>query len=147
MGDLTFGNWLKRRRRGLGLTQNELARRAGYAGETLRKVEADALRPSRQMAEHLAEQLAIDPNERAAFIRFARDEPAGDEALPPFPAALARPRSSLPIQPSALIGRETEPAALRQLLLGEGVRLLSLLRPPGIGKARLALHTAAPLAA
>src|SRR5258706_1610654 len=145
MTDLSFGNWLKLRRRGLGLTQNELARRAGYAGETLRKVEADALRPSRQMAENLADQLAIAPIEPAAFIRFARDEPGDEAALPAFPAGRPQPRANLPAQPSELIGRETEPAALRQLLLSEHVRLLSLLGPPGIGKTRLALHTAALL--
>ena len=142
MADLSFGNWLKRRRRGLGLTQNELAGRAGYSGETIRKVEADALRPSRQMAEKLAEHLAIAPGERAAFIHFARDETEGQVALPPFPTSLARPHSSLPVQASNLIGRETEAAALRRLLLTDGVRLVSLLGPPGIGKTRLAVHTA-----
>src|SRR5205085_1106971 len=121
MTDLSFGNWLKLRRRGLGLTQNELARRAGYAGETLRKVEADALRPSRQMAEQLADQLAIAPLERAAFIRFARDESGDEAALPAFAGSVPRLHASLPAQSSELIGRETEPAVLRQLLFGEGV--------------------------
>ena len=142
MEELSFGNWLKRRRRGLGLTQNELAHRAGYSGETIRKVEADALRPSRQMAEKLADHLDIAPGERAAFIHFARDETGGELALPSFPTRLARPHASLPVQSSQLIGRETDTAALRQLLLTDGVRLISLLGPPGIGKTRLAVHTA-----
>jgi len=145
MDDLSFGIWLKRRRRGLGLTQNELAHRAGYSGETIRKVEADALRPSRQMAEKLADHLAIAPDERAAFIRFARGEPEAGAALPPFPAGLAGRRAGLPTPPSELIGRDTETAALRQMLLDGSVRLLSLLGAPGIGKTRLALHTAALL--
>src|SRR5258708_22837140 len=145
MVDLSFGNWLKQRRRGLGLTQNESAGRAGYSGETIRKVEADALRASRQMAEKLAEHLAIAPGERAAFIHFARDETAGEAALPPFPTSLARTHSSLPVQPTKLIGRATDAAALRQLLLNDGVRLISILRPPGIGKTRRAVHTSALL--
>jgi transcriptional regulator with XRE-family HTH domain len=72
--ELTFGQWLKRRRLGLGLTQEELGRRAGYSGITIRKVEADERRPSHEMAERLAAQLELTAEERAAFIRFARDE-------------------------------------------------------------------------
>src|SRR5438093_13317097 len=105
---LTFGNWLKRRRRGLGLTQKELASRAGYAGETIRKVEADALRPSRQMAERLAGPLDIDPGQRATFIRFARDEPDGGGALPPLPTRLPGLRSSLPHPPTEFLDRAAE---------------------------------------
>jgi transcriptional regulator with XRE-family HTH domain len=52
--NLTFGQWLKRRRQGLGLTQRALGQQAGYSEETIRKVEAGAARPSRQMAERLA---------------------------------------------------------------------------------------------
>src|SRR5512145_869834 len=89
---LTFGGWLKRRRGGLGLTQKELARQIGYAEVTLRKVEADEVRPSRQMAEELAEALRIPAEERAQFVRFARHESAWDEAalqgqFLPLPAA------------------------------------------------------------
>src|SRR5688500_7554744 len=79
----TFGRWLKLRRRSLGLTQTQLAEQISYAGETIRKVEADELRPSRQMAEKLATALEIAPEERTTFIRFARDEALRDEvALP-----------------------------------------------------------------
>jgi WD40 repeat protein/transcriptional regulator with XRE-family HTH domain len=76
---LTFGEWLKRRRGGLGLTQKELARQVGYAEVTMRKIEADELRPSREMAERLAEALRVAAVERAAFVRFARDEGQGSE--------------------------------------------------------------------
>ena len=90
---LTFGEWLKRRRQGLGLTQKELARRVGYALVTLRKVEADELRPSGQMARKLAEALELAPEEQAQFVRFARDEAYWDDlalpgraASPPIPS-------------------------------------------------------------
>ncbi len=76
---LTFGAWLKRRRQGLGLTQKELARRCGYAAVSVRKVEADERRPSREMAERLAEQLEIDPADRERFVRFARDQSGWDD--------------------------------------------------------------------
>jgi WD40 repeat protein/transcriptional regulator with XRE-family HTH domain len=76
---LTFGGWLKRRRGSLGLTQKELAQQVGYAEITLRKVEADELRPSRQMAEKLAEVLQLPSEARAQFIQFARDEPGWED--------------------------------------------------------------------
>ena len=59
----------------MGLTQVELGQRSGYAGETIRKVEADELRPSRHLAESLAAALDIALDEHAAFVAFARGEP------------------------------------------------------------------------
>ena len=76
-----FGQWLKRRRRSLGFTQVELGRLTGYASETLRKVEAGEQRPSRQMAEQLAQHLDIAPDEREHFIRFARSDTTGNQLL------------------------------------------------------------------
>jgi ribosome-binding protein aMBF1 (putative translation factor) len=49
-----FGQRVRQRRRSLNLTQEELARRVGYAAITLRKIEAGDARPSPQIAEHLA---------------------------------------------------------------------------------------------
>ncbi len=93
---LTFGGWLKRRRQSLGLTQKELARQVGYAQVTLRKVEADELRPSGQMARKLAEALELAPEEQAQFVRFARDEAHWDDLALPGRA----PLPSLPtVQP------------------------------------------------
>src|SRR3954451_24803450 len=47
---------------------------------------------------------------------------------------------------TVLIGRTRERAALRDLLVGAGARLLTLTGPGGIGKTRLALAVAADLA-
>jgi peptide/nickel transport system substrate-binding protein len=84
--ETSFGRWLKQRRKALDLTQEALARRVGCATVTIRKLEAGELRPSRQVAERLAEHLGVEPAERPAFIRFAR---GGPEALPPVPGTLA----------------------------------------------------------
>lgn len=43
---LFFGDWLKRRRQGLDLTQAELAERAGCSVFALRKIETGERRPS-----------------------------------------------------------------------------------------------------
>ena len=113
--ELSFGDWLKRRRRGLGLTQVELGRRIGYSGETVRKVEAEEFKPSRQMAEALAAALDIPPADRPRFLRFARGEGEADVPLDtetvavPSPAA-PHPSRALPTPPSSLVGREGDVA-------------------------------------
>ena len=76
--ETSFGRWLQRRRKALDLTQEELAQRVGCAAETLRKIEADARRPSRQIAERLAEALEIPEGDRTSFIKAARAELAVD---------------------------------------------------------------------
>lgn len=68
----SFGQWLKQRRKLLDLTREELAERIGCAIVTLNKIEANERRPSKQMAALLAHHLDISPDERPAFIRFAR---------------------------------------------------------------------------
>jgi predicted ATPase/class 3 adenylate cyclase/DNA-binding XRE family transcriptional regulator len=87
----SFGAWLKRRRKALDLTQADLARLVGCAVVSIRKIEADEQRPSRQTAERLAQHLQIAPHEQATFVRFAR---LGlDDAPPalPIPAAAQLP--------------------------------------------------------
>ncbi len=81
----SFGQVVKARRRELGLTQDELARRVGCAPVTVRKIEYDDLRPSLQIAERLAMALNLPLDERAAFVRLARVERAAEPA-PPTPA-------------------------------------------------------------
>ena len=68
----SFGTWLRAYRQQSGLTQAELALRVGCATITIRKYEADVMRPSRGLAERLADVLPICPRERTAFVDFAR---------------------------------------------------------------------------
>jgi class 3 adenylate cyclase len=82
---VSFGYWVRRRRKALDLTQGDLARRVGCAVVTIQKIEADERRPSRQIAERLAEQLAIPADERAAFLQCARAELAVDRLVIPIP--------------------------------------------------------------
>src|SRR5215212_652433 len=71
----SFGRWLRQHRRGLDLTQEELARQVGCAPITIRKIEGDEMRPSKQLAEALSGPLGIMVSQREDFVRFARAEP------------------------------------------------------------------------
>ncbi len=148
----TFGEWLRRRRRSLGLTQAELGGQAGYSEHTIRAVEANHRRPGREMAEILAVILRIAPEERAAFVRFARDEAGAidpprlpDVSLPaPLPANRAT-LTNLPVPLTPLIDRVKELATLQDLLRAADVRLVTLTGTAGVGKTRLAIQAASHL--
>ena len=74
MEEPSFGHWLKRKRKALDLTREQLAERAGYSAATIRKIEDEERRPSVQIAERLAEIFQIPSEERIAFLRFARGD-------------------------------------------------------------------------
>ena len=78
--EISFGEWLKRKRKAFDLTREQLAERIGYSAATVRKIEAEERRPSAQIAERLADIFNIPQNERESFLRFAR----GDWKLPPL---------------------------------------------------------------
>ncbi|MCB0193098.1 MAG: AAA family ATPase [Anaerolineae bacterium] len=110
-GDIPFGEWLRRRRRGLDLTQQELARQAGCTVSTLRKIEAGERRPSKVLAAQLAAHLNIAPEEYERFIVFARTEFYPDLSVSP-PAAVRSPAvSSAPVattSPPSFLAPETD---------------------------------------
>lgn len=146
----SFGRFLRLRRKILDLTQDELARDVGCSVVTIRKLEADERRPSRQIAERLAGSLRVAAQERAAFISLARAEPYFDESPAPSSetqsiSAHARPRTNLPTPLTRLIGRKADVAMLRNALSRAETRLVTLVGPPGIGKTRLAIQAATEL--
>jgi class 3 adenylate cyclase len=85
--ELTFGQWLRRNRKAYDLTQAELALQAGCAVGTLRKFEADELRPSKQLAARLANVLGIPEAERTAFVAYARGQADSPQPQPSAPGA------------------------------------------------------------
>jgi predicted ATPase/ribosome-binding protein aMBF1 (putative translation factor) len=128
-----FGRWLQGRRQRLDLTQGDLARRINYSPETIRKIEAGVLRPSKQMADLLADHLGIPSSQRDAFLAFASHE------------RIARPStqsSALSIPTTPLIGREHDVSAALDMLRRRNVRLVTLVGSPGVGKTRLAIELA-----
>jgi len=133
----SFGAWLRQQRHLLDLTQSELAQQVGCAVVTIRKFEADELRPSKQMAERLAQSLNVVPSQVAGFTTFARS-PAPLATL----AALPPRQHTLPLQLTPFVGRTTELAELSHLLADPTVRLVTVLGPGGIGKTRLVIEAA-----
>lgn len=135
--EISFGYWLKQRRKGLDLTQDEMAGRVGCTTSMLQKIEAGRRRPSPEFAGRLVEILDIEPDKRLAFVEFAR----GSQTLAVY--ELFRPPANLPAQSTPFIGREQDVADVRQRLLRDDTRLVTLVGPPGIGKTRLSLQVAA----
>ena len=89
----SFGKWLRHRRRGLDLTQEELAHQVGCAPITIRKLEGDVMRPSKQLADALSGPLGIHPDQREEFVRFARENP-NDALVSHFTATFETPLRS-----------------------------------------------------
>ena len=70
--EISFGEWLRQRRRMLDLTQQELADQVGCARITLRRIESGALKPSKELSLILLEKLGIPVTERSKWTLFAR---------------------------------------------------------------------------
>jgi predicted ATPase/DNA-binding XRE family transcriptional regulator len=144
----SFGDWLRRRRKALDWTQAELARRVNCTAATIRKIEADERKPSRQLAELLLAQLQVPADQHAAFLHAARHAIAPDDvSLASATTLAARSLNNLPAPLTALIGREHDAAILRNCVLTHDTRLVTLIGPPGIGKTRLSLQVATDLQA
>ncbi len=164
---IVFSEWLKRRRRALDLTQDELAQRVGCSVGALRKIESGDRRPSKQLAGLLARALGIPDEDQQTFIRVARGELSLERLRQPAPESRrsfadvsflrqaqqgasptagvkpASPLARLPLQATPLIGRDIELAAMGRIFNEPQCRLLTLTGIGGIGKTRLAIEFAA----
>ncbi|MGO8948022.1 MAG: helix-turn-helix transcriptional regulator [Ktedonobacterales bacterium] len=145
----TFGALLLRWRAAAGLTQEELAARAGLSPNAIAALEHGRRRTLRgATVELLADALGLEAQERAQLVMAAARRTAGAEAPERAAADAAwarRPRWPT-VAPPPLVDRADELETIQRLLTVEGVRLLTLTGPAGVGKTRLALAAAARLA-
>ena len=143
---LSFGTWLRHRRKVIDLTQQQLAELVGCSLSTIRKFEQDTRRPSVSIAQLLAQHLAVHTEGQELFIQAARGHIA-PETLPlpeyagfPLQAEQAE-HFSIPFQPghvAPIIGREHEIHYLLDLIAAPPSRLITLTGPGGVGKTHLA---------
>ena len=68
----SFGYWIRRHRKALDLTQQALADQVGCSLAAIKKIESDERRPSRQIAERLADILGVSEEQRETFLGVAR---------------------------------------------------------------------------
>ncbi|MEZ4683488.1 MAG: helix-turn-helix domain-containing protein [Caldilineaceae bacterium] len=110
----SFGTWVQQQRKALDLTQAELAEKIGCAPITVKKIEQDRRRPSRQLAHLLAQKLQIVESEQARFVAAARG--VLDRAVPPPTTSKANPPTY-----QCFVGREQQ----LSLLDGKVTRMLA----------------------
>lgn len=142
----SFGDWLRQQRKVQDWSQAALAQRVGCTAAMIRKIEADERKPSVQLAARLAEVLELPVAIRPIFLQVARQaRPVTQLPSTHAPSTLAtasQPANNLPAPMTSLVNRLRDTANVAALLTSGDVRLLTLLGPPGIGKTRLAIHTA-----
>jgi predicted ATPase/transcriptional regulator with XRE-family HTH domain len=144
----SFGHWLQQRRKALGLRQSELAERVGVAVSTLKKLETEKRRPSRQLIDLLATQLQLTADEYIAFRDAGRAVITSETTalspigIPPTEENQPSYQTNLPAAMTSLIGRETLAQVAVEQLQQPSIRLLTFTGPGGVGKTRLALHVA-----
>ncbi|MGH2345407.1 MAG: ATP-binding protein, partial [Chloroflexota bacterium] len=151
----SFAALLRRLRRAVGLTQEELAESARLSWRSVSDLERGATRnPHRDTIALLSDALGIDGDERAGFEAAARHTVPTDQAGPRMPSAPPESPETRTLSPklprgfylgaiptSRMVAREAESgrvmAALNEAATGQG-RLVMLAGEPGVGKTRLA---------
>ena len=139
---LSFGSLLRQHRSAHQLTQAGLALRAGCSPEVLRKFEADAKRPSQQLAGRLADALGLVGAERDQFLHTARDRKSAQLPRSAPAARLPEPSAAPAPMPRLdwLARTKLLPPRVRRDLL-DRARLLHVVRS-AVGEARLLLVSA-----
>ena len=144
----SFGALLRRYRGELGLSQEEMAARAGLSVQAVSALERGVTQwPYRDTVARLAAALGLAATGRRALEEAGRRparRPAGTAApvSPALPMAEDIWPASVLAPFTALIGRTAEIDRLLTLLARPGGRLLTVTGPGGIGKTRLAIEAA-----
>lgn len=146
---LSFGYWVQQRRKALDFTRPALARRVNCSVSTIKKIERDERRPSRQIAVLLADHLLVPEQERERFIAMARGEyradPLASPAIVSLPPFLYPPAEYNEYKPAPLVARQRESeqldSHLRKAVDGHG-GIVFITGEAGSGKTMLVQHFA-----
>ena len=132
--DASLAGLLRNLREAAGLSQEELAERAGLSSHAISALERGIrTRPYPHTVRALCDALGADPEARAQLIAAV---PARTRSTPTPGDAATTPRS-LPSPATALLGRDHDVARVVELV-GQH-RLVTLTGMGGVGKTRLAL--------
>jgi predicted ATPase/transcriptional regulator with XRE-family HTH domain len=136
----SFGARLRTMREMSGLTQEELAGRAGLSPNAVSALErGQRRRPYPHTVRALADALELPEEEHAALLAAV---PKRNEPVPSGSQGAAPPASRLPRPVTPLVGRGREVEQVVALILRPGTRLLTLTGIGGVGKTRLAEEAA-----
>jgi predicted ATPase/transcriptional regulator with XRE-family HTH domain len=145
-----FGALLRQFRLGAGLTQQELAERAGLSVEAIGALERGArTRPHRDTVRLLARALALSPGDGALLakavgipnpLRYHERSEALNASLLRLvrPNAQPGPKHNLPQQLTSFVGRQRDIREIAGLL--RDCALVTITGAGGVGKTRVALH-------
>ncbi len=145
-----FARRLRDFRTAAGLTQEELAGRAGLSPNAIGALErGQRRRPYPHTVRALADGLGLGEEERASLLatvpgrpEAATRVPEGSPAADPPAASPAASPAALPYPATSLVGRGRELGEVAGLLAQPEVRLLTLTGTGGVGKTRLAVESA-----
>lgn len=134
----TFADLLRRHRRAMGLTQEELAERAVMSARGVRYLERALRLPYPDTVRRLADALELAPAE-AQVLRSAATRKR------PGPLMRRIAASVLPVPYGDIIGRDAEVLAAVDLIRQPRVRVVTITGAGGVGKTRLAVEVAETL--